>query len=687
MAYTNYGLTKGLAYKVPWMQMAQQSMSLWDRQQQNKLREENRQWQMRKWESEQIEFGTTYDEFNEAKYNSELENSLLPPLSDFLEQNPNYMYNSKQMLQYQMLARKVGDNQTLRNSAEFKANVDAYLTEISKDPNKWSSQEAQIFRKQRDIYRTQEIDGDMPIPKWGGVGDFDGIKLARQTFGALTRVGKPTTWKGEPAMEYAVTDESMWSTSALLYNQNPYQWQREASKTTLDIHPIDLIYNMGKNFIADDQLKNTGGEFNINLGGVNEEPVDWFDFDFIQGNELGTEGKHNDYVKYSVNHSVNGGTLVFESDKFHIRDKDGNYSSVDLPQEYTYEILAGNYVVKSNETDRKYSNFSADVTLGVSGQSTLVVDELVNMHNMINNLTDTKLSYEDGGPFKLASVTQEQEEFYGSRVNAAIALMGGKQRPGLYGPTYYYEINGASPALYENQDEYNDAKGNKTSQKAYAYKDRKDMRAESEKLKFIKDDVAISTIPIGQMNREVGSSLGIDLSKEQKIEIKKAWETFKAENSDTKPFQSFMNDVVKPTFGSWAAQGAPINQSTEEPTAKGQTNPADEVEGEEPTPGTYGEYWPKEPSADYIKLKNNAIAGIYDSDKKEFTIERDEILKMFRSFLKTEKFDDDGINYILSHVGPDVFVNELEDTINSDIQQSLSIAQYFKNYLDNLETN
>ena len=129
MSFTNFGIAKGLSVVPDWNRMIEQD--------QNRFAQEN-QFERQKRadveaEAAKMELGTTYDAYNEGRYNKFVKDKF-KQISDFHTENPNYQYDTEAMMKYNAMLKEIKDNPIIRESLTTKEETQKLNDFIAKNP-------------------------------------------------------------------------------------------------------------------------------------------------------------------------------------------------------------------------------------------------------------------------------------------------------------------------------------------------------------------------------------------------------------------------------------------------------------------------------------------------------------------------------------------------------------------------
>ena len=322
MAFTKFGLASGLAYRHNWGQELTRMERL--RQRQEYLKQRQEQIDMRKAQAakEDAEYvakatkrGSTFDPYNESRYNEYLRSDVLPKIHSFMVQHPNFRYNPFELMEFNKLAKNVGENQILRDSKAFQEQHDAAVE--AWNTGKITDTQYQDWALKAKAYREQGPDGSVPLPYFSEGQKFDYIKAIDNGFSGLRR---SLTMSGA-AFGYdfvqKVPESSFKEAAYIVYESNEEEWDRLYGNSTLGQQfdsPIEMIKHLGKNYSPDD--KYTGKKSDGDGSGSGQPEFDPFYNDVFLGKKRGTSTAPNTYVSYLVPHTEN---MMFNADHIFVK--------------------------------------------------------------------------------------------------------------------------------------------------------------------------------------------------------------------------------------------------------------------------------------------------------------------------------------------------------------------------------
>ena len=400
MAYTNYGLTKGLAYQVPWMQMVQLDEQREERRYQRAEREKALQMQQHMWLAENAEFQSVGIPYLQNKLNNFYENEALPELHSIIEQDPNYMYNPNSILRVKQHLHKLKDNDIVTEATMVQEHYQDYREAVTKNPDIWRSDEAINYRDNYRSYINQQPGDNIPVPRWHGSEQYDWMKNIQTNFSKLTMEDIPVTLpSGKPGYRFYVTDQTLNDAAQMTYDENPMFWDNFFQKTAFKENSVtDLIKRLGRNYIKPDKYSHPGGSgFTLNLGGrINKEAVPFYENEIVKKQGWGSPSSTNKNLIHLVN-KTDKNQLYKDADVWMAlpeEDVHGNkYGKINLPSNYEYQIENTKYIIQGTEQDEAAGNLfvmtDVSVDLGSGG---------VNLGKMINiykDIFDIDISLDD----------------------------------------------------------------------------------------------------------------------------------------------------------------------------------------------------------------------------------------------------------------------------------------------------
>jgi hypothetical protein len=129
MAFTDFGLAKGLAVVPDWQGMTQQASK--DFMLENEMIRQKKDDVSK--EAAQMELGQTFDTYNKTRYNTYLE-GVYKELADFDMKNPNYAFAPQRKAERDAIIFKIKNNEILQDSETTKKESEALYDFIKQNP-------------------------------------------------------------------------------------------------------------------------------------------------------------------------------------------------------------------------------------------------------------------------------------------------------------------------------------------------------------------------------------------------------------------------------------------------------------------------------------------------------------------------------------------------------------------------
>jgi hypothetical protein len=449
MAYTNYGLAKGLAYKAPWMQMIQMDEYRKDKELARQERKEAIEMQKAMWIMDRTEFANVRNPYDKGRYNNFLEEKL-PELSTYIDDNEDLMYNPSKMVELKRRLTQFKDNDIVSQALLVDENYNSYVKAIEKNPDLYRSPEAKNYRDNYRAYINQSEGDNIPVPYWNGASEYDWLKNLQTNFkgltGTATMIDLP---HGKKGFSWEVSEEYLNQAAELTYEQNPMFWDNFAEKTAFQGESkLDMIKRMGR--IHTKRKVQPFSTLQINLGGANKEPVDWVQHDIIDMSNIGSPNSPNAYLKYLINQvddEYQGNEVWMMTED---SDNNLNYFKRTLPRNYNYNVEKTSHVIIGNELDQEAQNYFVQTTLSVDAETDLA-SKFIKIYEDVYGITPTGTIKDDMTYDEKKAIIEKE---------AKVKYVG-------WGTKYRLEFDVVVPLSMENKDAYNKAKGGQESQKGF----------------------------------------------------------------------------------------------------------------------------------------------------------------------------------------------------------------------------